>query len=208
MGNCELLNFPNLMPSNWLGHAYNENYSPVSHCLLTGGRYEWIPPFDYHARVEHPLVEMGDKRDSLLSRQTGKGRGLFCGWQIYGPEASSYDKNLFENLIIYAAQPPKADAGEIYSAPVGVPVTLDASGSTDDQMIVLYQWDVDNDGLYEISTPNPIAQWTWQQPYNGDIELRVKDNLNCQSCDWAYGQIGYVDVNPHTVGTIKSLFHQ
>ncbi len=203
-GNCELLNFPNLMPSNWMCHLYNAGYDPISHHLMTGED----PPFNQHAKVQHPLLQLGFEKNGLLSRQTGKGRGLFCGWQIYGPDASSYDKNLFENLIIYAAQPPKAEAGEIYSAPVGVPVTLDASDSTDDQMIVLYQWDIDNDGIYEISTPNPIAQWTWQQPYNGDIELRVKDNLNCQSCDWAYGQIGFVDVNPDTVGTIKSLFHQ
>ncbi len=185
-GNNELLNFPNLMPLGWLAKGYHISYTPSSYTLMEGYHYSDAPTFDIHAEVENPEDPPGRLKNSLLSRQTGKGRGLFCGWLIYGPEASSYDKNLFENLIIYAAQPPKAEAGEIYSAPVGVPVTLDASDSTDDQMIVLYQWDIDNDGIYEISTPNPIAQWTWQQPYNGDIELRVKDNLNCQSCDWAY----------------------
>jgi hypothetical protein len=206
-GNCELLNFPNLMPPSWLAHANNYSYDPVSHVLFLSGVTSYCPSFENNAAVEDVTNPGSTRKLNLTSHQMGKGRGVLCGWQIYGPEASNYDKNLFENLIIYAAQPPKAEAGGPYCAPVGVPVTLNASGSTDDQQIVLYQWDINNDGEYEISTPNPTAQWTWNQPYNDSIELRVKDNLNCRSYDWAYGQIGFVDVNPDTLGTIKSLYH-
>jgi hypothetical protein len=198
----EMMNFPNTMPQQWIADGMHyESYH-------TGMYYPYNDiAHNHYVEMFNNLIPTGSTKDALIDHTIGKGRVVLCGWQLHGPSATVIDKNLFENLIIYTAQPPKADAGGMYSAPVGVPVTLDASGSTDDQMIVLYQWDVDNDGLYEISTPNPIAQWTWQQPYNGDIELRVKDNLNCRSYDWAYGQIGFVDVNPHTVGTIKSLFH-
>jgi len=205
----ELMTFPNVMPPQWLADGMHWGYNPCFHTIMAYGEYgESQIPHNHYVEAMHPLVPSGSTKDALIDTNIGKGRIVVCGWQVQGPNATAFDKNLFENMIIYAAQPPKAEAGGPYSAPVGVPVTLDASGSTDDQMIVLYQWDVDNDGLYEISTPNPIAQWTWQQPYNGTIELRVRDNLNCRSYDWAYGQIGFVDVNPDTIGTIKSLYHQ
>jgi hypothetical protein len=202
----ELMLFPNVMPQQWLADGIHWGYNPCYHTLMAYGNGDEID-HNWYVEAQHPLVLGGTTKNALIDTNIGKGRIVMCGWQVQGPNATTIDKNLFENLIIYAAQPPKAEAGGPYCAPVGVPVTLNASQSTDDQQIVLYQWDINNDGEYEISTPNPTAQWTWNQPYNDTIELRVKDNLNCRSYDWAYGQIGFVDVNPDTLGTIKSLYH-
>ena len=50
-------------------------------------------------------------------------------------------------------QPPVADANGPYTVNEGATFTLDASGSTDaDENIALYEWDLDNDGLYNDAT--------------------------------------------------------
>jgi hypothetical protein len=73
-----------------------------------------------------------------------------------------------------------------YDGWVNVPLALDASKSWDpDNEIVSYDWDLDNDGLYGdedndcFGEPSDAVginpQWTWDQPYEGVIGLRVID---------------------------------
>jgi hypothetical protein len=73
-------------------------------------------------------------------------------------------------------QNPIANAGGPYSGNEGSPITLDGSGSFDpDGTIVLYEWDLDNDGSYDDATGvNPV--YTWNDDYSGIIGLRVTDN--------------------------------
>ncbi|MCK4659238.1 MAG: hypothetical protein KAV82_06915 [Phycisphaerae bacterium] len=72
---------------------------------------------------------------------------------------------------------PTADANGPYVGWVGVPVTLDGSGSTDpDNEIILYEWDIDNDGEFDDAV-GMIVQWTWNEPYVGVIGLRVTDDI-------------------------------
>ena len=56
-------------------------------------------------------------------------------------------------LVLACNQPPIADAGGPYSGDEGSNIALDASGSTDpDGMIVSYEWDLDNDGMFDDAT--------------------------------------------------------
>ncbi len=72
---------------------------------------------------------------------------------------------------------PVADAGGPYVEMVGNPVTLDASGSHDpDGDIVLFEWDCDNDGTYELSFSTPTVEHIWGSAFSGTIHLRVTDN--------------------------------
>jgi len=73
-------------------------------------------------------------------------------------------------------RPPVADADGPYSGFESSPITFDASGSTDvDGAIVLYEWDWDNNGIYDESTISPFINHTWFDDFSGTVGLRVRD---------------------------------
>jgi hypothetical protein len=81
---------------------------------------------------------------------------------------------------------PVAAAGGPYIGSVGETVMLDASGSHDpDGQIVIYQWDCDNDGTYELTTSSPKLKYTWNNVYDGTIGLLVTDNDGLSAKDTA-----------------------
>ena len=73
--------------------------------------------------------------------------------------------------------PPMADANGPYSGYVGTSITFDASASNDpDGAIVLYEWDWDDDGIYDDSTTDPTIAHTWYESHTGTVGLRVIDD--------------------------------
>jgi predicted outer membrane repeat protein/parallel beta-helix repeat protein len=90
------------------------------------------------------------------------------------------------NFFLSQTAAPVADAGGPYSGEVGVPVTLDASGSYDpDGVIVRYEWDCNGDGEYDQITSSSQMPYTWDTTYNGIITLRVTDNDGLTATDTA-----------------------
>jgi fibronectin type 3 domain-containing protein len=84
------------------------------------------------------------------------------------------------------AMPPVAEANGLYEGQVGTPLTLNAGGSYDtDGAIVLYEWDVNGDGTWDIRTDKAIVAHTWPVPYGGNIRLRVTDNDGLTGIDTA-----------------------
>jgi PKD repeat protein len=72
---------------------------------------------------------------------------------------------------------PIANAGAPYIGVEGLPLSLDGSGSIDpDGSIVLYEWDVDNDGTYEYSSSSPVQIHTYSYESIYTIRLRVTDD--------------------------------
>ncbi len=75
-------------------------------------------------------------------------------------------------------QPPVADPNGPYTGQVGVPVTLDGSGSYDPDPapdhIVSYEWDLDNDGEYDDAT-GEIVSYIWDTEGTYTIGLKVTD---------------------------------
>jgi len=108
--------------------------------------------------------------------------------------ATSYDVmyiNVSDNPV---NQDPVADASLInpFSGPAPLAVQLDPSASYDpDGSIVLYQWDVDDDGAYEMSstTPNPVG-WVFDQPGHYLIHLKVTDNLGATNINYTSVHVG------------------
>lgn len=81
-------------------------------------------------------------------------------------------------------QPPVAAAGGPYSGTAGTPVVLDAGDCFDaDGNIVLYEWDCDNDGVFEQSTSQPSITHTWSAAYDGTVRLRVTDDRRSVEID-------------------------
>ncbi|MEZ5192260.1 MAG: VWA domain-containing protein [Nocardioides sp.] len=63
-----------------------------------------------------------------------------------------------------------------YTQQVGLPVTIDGSGSyatTGD--LVSYAWDYDGDGVVDETTTSPVVTHTWATPYFGIMSLTVTD---------------------------------
>jgi PKD repeat protein len=81
-------------------------------------------------------------------------------------------------------QPPIADADGPYFGYVGVPLTLDGSGSYDpDGSIILHEWDLDGDGEYDDATGVTV---THTFPLTGTypwIGLRVTDEYGESDTD-------------------------
>jgi cellobiose-specific phosphotransferase system component IIA len=100
--------------------------------------------------------------------------GLENGWHISDVQA----------LLHFPNQAPVADAGGPYYCTLGGTVLLDASASDDPDGylfsagIVKYEWDINNDGVYEISTTNPTYSYMWTgDALPGTVTLRVTDLL-------------------------------
>lgn len=87
-------------------------------------------------------------------------------------------------ITIIFNQSPVAIAGGPYSGTVNQEITFDADNSYDpDGNIKLYEWDWNNDGEFDQSTELPIAGYTWIEPFNGEIILRITDNKGTISID-------------------------
>jgi len=83
-------------------------------------------------------------------------------------------------------RPPVAEADGPYSGFEGSAITFDASGSTDvDGTIVLYEWDWDNNGIYDESTTSTTINHTWTDDYSGTVGLRVTDSEGLNDTDTA-----------------------
>ncbi|MHA2100866.1 MAG: NosD domain-containing protein, partial [Candidatus Kariarchaeaceae archaeon] len=79
--------------------------------------------------------------------------------------------------LAFIEVPPEAQAGGPYQGVEGIPVLLDASGSTDvDGTITTYEWDIDNNGVFDLSFTSPTIEYTWSDDYSGLITLRVTDD--------------------------------
>jgi len=80
--------------------------------------------------------------------------------------------------VVSSNIPPVAAAGGIYSDYEGHGIILDGSGSGDaDGNIVLYEWDVNNDGIYDYSSSSAAGSHIYDRQGVYIIKLRVTDDL-------------------------------
>jgi hypothetical protein len=82
-------------------------------------------------------------------------------------------------------QPPVADANGPYEGNEGSVITLDGSGSVDpDGIIVMYEWDLDDDGDYDDAT-GVTAEFTWDDNGSYTVGLMVTDDAGAIATDGA-----------------------
>jgi hypothetical protein len=100
-----------------------------------------------------------------------------------------------------AQAPPTADAGGPYTVDEGGSVTLDGSGSfAPDGYIVLYEWDLDNDGQYDDAT-GVTTDAVLDDNGSFIVGLRVTDEFGASDTDVAEATVN--NVAP-TVGPISA----
>ncbi len=93
---------------------------------------------------------------------------------------------------------PIAVAGGPYSACRDNPITFDAGASYDTNgTIVLYEWDFENDGTYDIEVTDPITTHTYTSEYTGSVRLKVTDNDGLTDTDTVSVEVG--DIVPPVV---------
>ena len=94
-----------------------------------------------------------------------------------------------DTVIADAFFSPIASAGDPYTGVEGLPLILDGSGSIDpDGSIVLYEWDIDDDGAYEYSSSSPMQSHLYSYESIYTIRLRVTDDdgLTGEAITYAY----------------------
>jgi hypothetical protein len=111
--------------------------------------------------VGGPACNNNSPRNVITAGDMGAGRGVYLG--LLYMAADSYDTGdlrsaapdqLLEQAVAWAAQEggvgPRANAGGPYEIEEGtLAITLDGSRSRPSNDIVSYNWDLDNDGLYD-----------------------------------------------------------
>jgi len=98
----------------------------------------------------------------------------------FPPPGSGWNGLMMGSVLTPGNEPPVASFIWSPSNPTtNTTITFDASPSTDlDGSLILYEWDWNNDGVYEESNPIPTATHSWIQPGDYPVTLRVADNDN------------------------------
>jgi len=88
-------------------------------------------------------------------------------------------------MVPTCTSPTTADAGGPYAGDEGSDITLDGTASSDaGDDIVLYEWDLDGNGLYDNATgATTVFHWTADGQYT--VGLRVTDDSGCWDTDTA-----------------------
>ncbi len=124
---------------------------------------------DFHLQGISPSIDAGSNGAPGLPAEDLDGNPRIIGDKV--------DMGVYENPEASVNNPPVADTGGPYSVEEGQAVMLDGTGSSDlDGIIVLYEWDIDNDGTYDYSTLWPVQSHTYSQDDIYIVKLRVTDN--------------------------------
>ena len=133
---------------------------------------------------------------------SGGGSHTIEYWSVDNFGIFELPKALDFNIV--TNQPPNANAGETYIVDEGDTLTLDASNSSDpDENIVLYEWDLDNDGEYDDAT-GVTTDVSFADDGIYIVGLKVMDDYG--EFDTAMAEITVTNVSPSVyVGQGASL---
>ncbi len=155
---------------------------PITHLTATG--LDWFK--DEENGIARRLIDR-QQTDGGWPRDTDPG-GTYVGYDL----TTAWSVIMLTPTLF--VQPPVADAGEDRIWGVDVPISLDGSRSyhlDPFRSIVLYEWDVDGDGVFDTSGTSPIVTHTYSAadypeatlPQNIRVTLRVTDNNASPSTD-------------------------
>lgn len=104
------------------------------------------------------------------------------GGEVVDADGASGVASALGEVLENVARAPIANAGGPYSAAPGEEIYFSASGSYDsDGTIVRYEWDVDNDGVFDAQSREPTYTATFDGSYSGLVSLRVTDDSGLQT---------------------------
>ena len=147
------------------------------------------------------LADNGDGTGAIVLTPGFSAAGTYHATVIVSDGASTATAT-FTLTVNNVNRPPVANAGGPYTADEGDHVTLDASRSTDpdiDGAITRYEWDLDNDGVFNDATGATITTVFGDQG-TYLVGLRVTDDKGAQATTTTQVTVRNV---PPTVGTIS-----
>ena len=153
-------------------------YTPGVVRIAPGQSVTWTgDPGNTFDLTSHPLkfanptiAPQTDKSSSTTRTFAGVGRFAFAcvnhGWA-----------NMTGAVLVTANHLPSPALDAPSSAAPGVPVSFDASGSSDPDpgQSLTYAWDFDGDGRVDQSGPAPTASFTYARPGTFNVMLKVTD---------------------------------
>jgi PKD repeat protein len=100
-------------------------------------------------------------------------------WRVIGADGTETTLDRDRRVFVHGGEcestPPSAALGGPSNATTTETVTLDASGSTDDDAIGGYEWDLDGDGAVETVTAEPTLEHTFSLPGDRTVTVTAFD---------------------------------
>ncbi len=136
-----------------------------------------IPSSDWHEAGSEVTIEATSNPGFLFSSWVGNGSGSYSGSnntyivRLGGP--------ITEKAVFLDVEDPIAKADSDRTVTVGENVVFDATGSTDNVGIIIYEWDM-GDGIKEVG---PIAVHTFDEIGQRMVTLKVTDGVGNSDTD-------------------------
>lgn len=201
--------------SAWFGTPYYRNVA-VSQALISMEN-----PFGTDLQIGDQIGYSNAWGGAAVAISPSADTQILAEWTSYPGYASAFTHSYLDGRVFYQAtmdgsenshklilagalwaanvpsnNPPTADPNGPYTGDEGSIITFDGSGSYDpdvDDLIVLYEWDLDNDGSFDDATGEyPTA--TWNDDYSGIVSLKVTDSYG--ATDTASTTVTVNNVNP------------
>lgn len=182
-------------PALEIMEAYAPNGGSVGETIQFNGSLVPLtgqPPYEYH-------WDFGDQGTSTQLNPTHvyTKAGTFTYTFTVTDQADDSDSET--RTITISGQPLSADFIWTPTNPnPGQTITFDASKSYPDVSITLYEWNWNNDGVYEESSSTPIATHSWSQVGNYLVAVRVTDNSGDTDTMAKIVNVGSGDQSPGT----------
>lgn len=115
---------------------------------------------------------------------------VITSWDLVSGDPTNPQRTILPSLttpleiIAQQGQPPTVDFSINPTQPsLNSPATFDASASraAPGNQIVNYEWDFNNDGIFEVSTTSPTVQHAFDKTGDQRVTLRVTDNRGAQA---------------------------
>lgn len=127
-----------------------------------------LDPVAVYGLVGHGSSEAQETFGELAEATGGETRSIENAEKVPGA---------IHDAITASATAPTANAGGPYTGYVDTPTELTAAGSGSPiGRKLTYEWDTNNDGVYDMVTEDPVTSATWSAPYSGAINLRITDS--------------------------------
>jgi hypothetical protein len=170
---------PELNPQGNVRHTYNSVLA-ATRGASNPNAAAWSSPIHIDAvAIDSPGSSLNPQTQAVFQALSDETMGEFR----HAPNQVDAANDIL-NALNETVRSPLADAGGPYTTALGSAITLRAPRSFDpDGLIMRYEWDLNNDGVFEETTASPELTYTYAQAYTGPIAVRITDDAGNVTSD-------------------------